>query len=75
MNAPLSAALNAVLPAIPLVDVRDGGPLRHALENPAKARRCAMLSRLLAARRSSAGAVLRPDFATLARALALALCG
>jgi hypothetical protein len=38
MNAPLSAALNAVLPAIPLVDVRDGGPPRHALENPAKAR-------------------------------------
>ena len=42
MNAPLSAALNAALnaalPAIPLVDVRDGGPPRHALENPAKAR-------------------------------------
>src|SRR6478672_10613418 len=38
MNAPLSAALNAVLPAIPLVDVRDGGPPRRALENPANAR-------------------------------------
>src|SRR5579863_3607210 len=26
------------LPAIPVVDVRDGGPPRHALQNPAKAR-------------------------------------
>ena len=38
MNAALGSALNAPLPAIPLVDVRSGGPPRHALENPAKAR-------------------------------------
>ena len=38
MNAALGSALNAPLPAIPLVDVRSGGPRRHALENPAKAR-------------------------------------
>ena len=31
-------AMTAALPAIPVVDVRDGGPTRHALENPAKAR-------------------------------------
>jgi hypothetical protein len=34
----MTANLNEVLPSIPLVDVRDGGPPRHALENPAKAR-------------------------------------
>ena len=31
-------AMTAALPAIPVVDVRDGGPTRHALQNPAKAR-------------------------------------
>ena len=30
--------MSSPLPAIPVVDVRDGGPPRHALENPAKAR-------------------------------------
>jgi hypothetical protein len=30
--------MNRALPCIPVVDVRDGGPPRHALENPAKAR-------------------------------------
>ena len=38
MNAALSTASTKVLPSIPLVDVRHGGPLRHALEKPAKAR-------------------------------------
>jgi hypothetical protein len=33
-----SAAMTSRLPAIPVVDVRDGGPPRHALQNPAKAR-------------------------------------
>jgi hypothetical protein len=30
--------MNAPLPAIPLIDVRDGGPLRHARMRPAQAR-------------------------------------
>lgn len=30
--------MNAVMPAIPVVDVRDGGPLLHAAQNPARAR-------------------------------------
>jgi hypothetical protein len=30
--------MNAPLPAIPLIDVRDGGPLRHAQMRPAQAR-------------------------------------
>jgi hypothetical protein len=30
--------MTSPLPVIPVVDVRDGGPPRHALENPAKAR-------------------------------------
>jgi hypothetical protein len=34
----MKAAVNGPLPAIPLVDIRDGGPPRHALENAAKAR-------------------------------------
>jgi hypothetical protein len=42
MNAPLTADLtasaSAALPSIPFVDVRQGGPPRHAAENPAKAR-------------------------------------
>ena len=37
-EAGMNAASNAVLPPIPLVDIRDGGPPRHALENAAKAR-------------------------------------
>src|SRR5258708_34757024 len=31
-------AMTVRLPAIPVVDVRDGGPTRLALQNPAKAR-------------------------------------
>ena len=42
MNAPLTADstanATAALPSIPFADVRAGGPLRHALENPARAR-------------------------------------
>ncbi len=34
----MNAAPHRSLPPIPVVDVRDGGPLRHALENPVKAR-------------------------------------
>jgi hypothetical protein len=30
--------MSATLPAIPIVDVRDGGPLRHARQSPAEAR-------------------------------------
>jgi hypothetical protein len=37
-TADLTAGATAALPSIPFVDVREGGPPRHALENPAKAR-------------------------------------
>ena len=63
MNAPLTADstanAGAALPSIPFADVREGGPLRHALVNPARARalRDACLGSLPRAAHPLAGAI------------------